>query len=105
MTYEDNDDIKTDSDAHHHHHLHRHHGRASAIGATIQSAISELCGVSGHRPQGFGLTASGGHYVNHSTIHLDGEKSMNDNSSLHFVSFFSVAEDLLMKKNLSQMTS
>lgn len=104
MTYEDNDDLKNSSDDHF-----RRAGRKSAIGATIQSAISELCGVSGHRPQGFGLTASGGHYVNHSTIHLDGEKSLNDNSSLHFVSFFSVAEDLLMKRNLggtlSHMTS
>jgi len=37
--------------------------------------------------------------MNHSTMHLDGEKSLNDNS-LHFVSFFSVSEEMLMKKNL-----
>lgn len=31
-------------------------------------------------------------------MHLDGEKTVNDNS-LQFVSFFSVAEDLLLKSN------
>lgn len=44
---------------------------------------------------------------NHSTIQLDGEKSMNENTSLHFVSFFSACEDnalaatnIDLKKNL-----
>lgn len=48
------------------------------------------------------MTTSANGYANgiHSTMHLDGERSVNDNSSLHFVSFFSVAEELLMKKNL-----
>lgn len=38
-------------------------------------------------------------------MHLDGDKSVNDNSSLHFVSFFSVAEELLMKKHLLMASS
>ena len=55
------------------------------ITATIQSGISDLYGGSALRVhQGFGLASSNGNYgVNHSTIHLDGEKSANDNSSFH----------------------
>jgi hypothetical protein len=103
MTYDDQDDAKTESDGH-----------LLRRDPTMQSAISELDGNNHLRR--YGMTGSSGHYVNHSTIHLDGEKSLNDNSSLQHVSFFSVAEELLMKKNLmmgnglyggtsSQMTS
>ena len=73
--------------------------RGSYIGAHIPSTISELCGNGArNRPKiQYGNTHSGGN--NHSTIHLDGEKSANENS-LHYVSFFSVAEEMLMKKHL-----
>ncbi|CDW82930.1 guanylate-binding n-terminal domain containing protein [Stylonychia lemnae] len=96
MTYDDNDDLKTQGQ------IRMNPSRASAIGATIQSAISELCGVGSIQKhhQGYCMTVSAQGHNNHSTIQLDGDKSVNDNSSLHFVSFFSVAEELLMKKNL-----
>ena len=72
--------------------------RSSHLGAHIPSTISELCnGVKINRAQYIGGTQGSG--MNHSTMHLDGEKSLNDNS-LHFVSFFSVSEEMLMKKNL-----
>lgn len=92
LTYDDQDDLKTESDAH----PLLGGARRSLVTATIQSGISELCGGSALRTlQG----CSSSHYgANHSTIHLDGEKSAND--SLHQASFFSVAEELLMKRNL-----
>ena len=97
LTYDDQDEVKTESD------VHLLHGRArcSLVTATIQSGISDLYGGSGalRVHQGFG-SSNGNYGANHSTIHLDGEKSANDNSSLHQVSFFSVAEELLMKRNL-----
>lgn len=41
---------------------------------------------------------------NHSTIHLDGEKTMNENN-FQYVSFFSVADDLLIRGNQMMYSS
>lgn len=70
--------------------------RSSLIGAHIPSTISELTNNNKRQGKYHGAHAS---VVNHSTIQLDGEKSANDNS-LHFVSFFSVADEVLMKTHL-----
>lgn len=79
--------------------------RRSSVGGSglcVPSTISELCsGIpriqgynNGMEVNGRGSSVQGN---NHSTIQLDG---VHDNNSLHFVSFFSVSEELLMKRNI-----
>jgi hypothetical protein len=45
-----------------------------------------------------GIQVNGDMYYGSQTIHLDGDKTMNENS-MQMVSFFSVADDLLLKGN------
>jgi len=64
---------------------------SSNLGAHIPSSISDLCAPAQKQQKQIPIGA------NHTTMHLDAEKSVNDNSLQH-VSFFSVSEQMLMKK-------